>query len=355
MKKKKFNIGKKIIGENFPVYFIADIASNHDGKLSRAKKLIRLAAEAGANAAKFQNFTGETLVSEKGFSKVGKIDHQAEWKGSVYDEYNKCSVPLSWTKHLKKECKKYNIEYFTSPYNLSFIDKLKNYVNVWKIGSGDITWHESISKMSLQKKPIILATGASNINEVKLALKVISKKTKNIVLMQCNTNYTGSINNYSYINLNVLKQYKKIFPKVILGLSDHTPGHSTVLGSIALGARVIEKHFTDDNDRKGPDHKFSLNPKDWKEMVDRSRELEKALGDGLKKVENNELKTVIVQRRSIRLKTDMKKGSIINKKNLIFLRPCSKDGVPPYKYNFFIGKKLKKNLTEHDELNYKHV
>ena len=106
MRKNKLSIGKKKIGSECPVYFIADIASNHDGSLSRAKKLIRLAAKAGANAAKFQNFTGETLVSEKGFSKVGKIDHQAEWKGSVYDEYNKCSVPLSWTKHLKKECKK---------------------------------------------------------------------------------------------------------------------------------------------------------------------------------------------------------------------------------------------------------
>ena len=355
MRKNKLSIGKKKIGSECPVYFIADIASNHDGSLSRAKKLIRLAAKAGANAAKFQNFTGETLVSEKGFSKVGKIDHQAEWKGSVYDEYNKCSVPLSWTKHLKKECNKNNIEYFTSPYNLDFIDDLKNYVNIWKIGSGDITWHESILKMSSQKKPIILATGASNLNDVKLAMKIISKKTKNIVLMQCNTNYTGSIKNYSFINLNVLKLYKKMYPKVILGLSDHTPGHTTVLGSIALGAKVIEKHFTDNNYRKGPDHKFSLNPKDWKEMVDKSRELERALGDGIKKIEKNEAKTVIVQRRSIRAKINLKKGKVIKKEDLVFLRPCTKKGIPPYKYGFFIGKKLKVHLKEHEELSFKHI
>ena len=145
-----FNIGKKKISKNSPVYFIADIASNHDGKLSRAKKLIRLAAKAGADAAKFQNFTGETLVSEKGFAKVGKIDHQAEWKGSVYDEYNKCSVPLSWTKQLKDECKKNNIEYFTSPYNLGFIDTKKISKSL-ENRTGDITWHESVNKMASQK------------------------------------------------------------------------------------------------------------------------------------------------------------------------------------------------------------
>lgn len=349
-----FKIGKKKIGKNSPVYFIADIASNHDGKLSRAKKLIRLAAKAGADAAKFQNFTGETLVSEKGFAKVGKIDHQAEWKGSVYDEYNKCSVPLSWTKELKNECKKNNIEYFTSPYNLEFIDSLKKSVKVWKIGSGEITWHESINRMASQKKPIILATGASNLNEVKLAMKIILKKTKAVVLMQCNTNYTGSTKNYNYINLNVLKSYNKIFPNIILGLSDHTPGHTTVLGSIALGAKVIEKHFTDSNNGKGPDHKFSLNPKDWKEMVNRSRELEKALGDGNKKVEKNELKTIIVQRRSIRAKRDLKKGHILKKEDLLFLRPCSKNGMPPYKYKKLLGKKLKKSLKIQDELSLNH-
>jgi sialic acid synthase SpsE len=355
MKKNYFYLGKKKIGKDSPVYFIADLASNHDGSLSRAKKLIRLAAKAGANAAKFQNFTGETLVSEKGFSKVGKIDHQSEWKGSVYEEYNKCSVPLSWTKDLKSECKNNNIEYFTSPYSLRFIEDLKKYVNVWKIGSGEITWHEAISKMSSQKKPIILATGASTLNEVKLAINIIKKKTKNIVLMQCNTNYTGSIDNLKYINLNVLKLYKKIFPETILGLSDHTPGHTTVLGSIALGAKVIEKHFTDSNDRNGPDHKFSLNPKDWEEMVDKSRELEQALGNGVKKVENNEKKTVIVQRRSIRAKKSLAKGKILTTKDFVFLRPCTKNGIPPYKYRLFLGKKLKKIIKEQDEFTYKHI
>ena len=136
-----------------------------------------------------------------------------------------------------------------------------------------------------KKLPVILATGAATLNEVKLAVKTILKQNKKIVLMQCNTNYTNSDENYNFINLNVLRSYKKIFrEKVILGLSDHTRGHVTVLGAVAMGARVVEKHFTDDNLRTGPDHAFSMNFKTWKAMVDETRILEKTLGDGIKKL-----------------------------------------------------------------------
>ena len=121
---------------------------------------------------------------------------------------------------------------------------------------------------------------------------------KQLCIMQCNTNYTAENDNFNYLNLNVLKAYKKKFPGIVLGLSDHTPGHSSVLGAIALGARMVEKHFTDNNNRIGPDHKFSMNPSSWKEMVDRSRELESSLGDGNKKVERNELETVVLQKKS---------------------------------------------------------
>ena len=132
--------------------------------------------------------------------------------------------------------------------------------------------------MSKSKKPIIIATGASTEREVKDAVEIVKKNNDDLILMQCNTNYTGSNDNFKYINLNVLKTYEKLFPDVILGLSDHTPGHATVLGSVAIGARVIEKHFTDNNDLEGPDHKFSLSPKDWKIMVEKTRELESSLG-----------------------------------------------------------------------------
>ena len=132
--------------------------------------------------------------------------------------------------------------------------------------------------------------------------------------MQCNTNYTASLENFKYINLNVLKTFKKLYPDLILGLSDHTPGHSTVLGAVALGAKIIEKHFTDENEREGPDHKFSMNPHSWKEMVARTRELENALGGEIKKVEANEYETVILQRRAIRASSDLLSGATLEKK-----------------------------------------
>ena len=163
--------------------------------------------------------------------------------------------------------------------------------------------------------------------------------------MQCNTNYTASVKNFKYINLNVLKEYKKKFKNVILGLSDHTFGHSTVLGAVTLGARVVEKHFTDNNNRVGPDHKFSMNPKTWYEMVKATRELENSLGDGIKRVEKNELETVVLQRRAIRIKKEIKKGEKIRKENIIPLRPCPKNAYPLQKIKNIIGKNAKRKFV----------
>tara|TARA_B100000029_G_C17056642_1_gene771567 strand:- start:114 stop:635 length:522 start_codon:yes stop_codon:yes gene_type:complete len=163
--------------------------------------------------------------------------------------------------------------------------------------------------------------------------------------MQCNTNYTGSINNFNFINLNVLKTYKKLFPKTVLGLSDHTPGHETVLGGIALGAKVIEKHFTDDNSRPGPDHPFSMNPKTWREMIDRSRLLEKAMGLDVKKVEENEKETVVLQRRAVRAIVNINSNQAIKRSMVEFQRPCPKNALKPNEFSKYVGKKMKKNVS----------
>tara|TARA_B100002051_G_C16227998_1_gene389049 strand:- start:2 stop:532 length:531 start_codon:yes stop_codon:yes gene_type:complete len=173
--------------------------------------------------------------------------------------------------------------------------------------------------------------------------------------MQCNTNYTNSDENFKFINLNVLKLYKEKFPNVILGLSDHTSGHSTVLGAIALGARMIEKHFTINNNLDGPDHKFSMNPETWREMIDRARELEKSLGNGKKIIEKNEIQPAIVQRRAIRVNKNIKKNSIINGGDLTFLRPCPANALPPYKAKDILGKKIIKNIKNGDVIRLKDV
>ena len=208
---KNFFINKNSIGQNSKVYFIADIAANHDGNLNRAKKLIKLCAKAGANAAKFQHFKAETIVSSEGFEKIGKLTHQKKWKKSVYQVYKDASVDFEWTKELKNECKKYNIDFLTAPYDLDYVDKVYKYIPAYKIGSGDITWREIIVKIAKKNKPVLLATGASSLEEVKEAVKAILKYNRKLVLMQCNTNYTNSLDNFKYINLNVLNNYKKIF------------------------------------------------------------------------------------------------------------------------------------------------
>ena len=352
---KSMKILNKKIGFNNRTYFVADIAANHDGKLSRALKLIRLAAKAGADAAKFQHFKAETIVSDYGFKSLGKITHQKKWNKSVYQVYKEASINNNWTPRLKKECHKHGLAFMTSPYDLDYVDSVYRFIDAYKIGSGDINWHEIVDKISKKKKPLMIACGASNLKEIKITIQRILKNKTNVVLMQCNTNYTNLEDNFKYLNLNVLKNFKKIFKtkKVILGLSDHTPGHSSVLGAVALGARVIEKHFTDNNDLSGPDHKFSMNPKTWHEMVRDTRRLELSLGDGLKKVEKNEKSTYLVQRRSLRAKKNIKKGTILKKDMVIPLRPNDPYAIQPENLFKSLGKKIKKNLMMGESIKWK--
>lgn len=346
---KRIKIGNRWIGQGEKPYFIADIGANHDGDLNRALMLIDLVKEAGADAAKFQNFVANKIVSNKGFDSLkGQLSHQSKWKKKVVEVYDDASISKDWTSILKKKCDEVGIEYLTSPYDFDSVDHVDKYLNAYKIGSGDITWTDIIKYIGLKGKPVLIATGASDKKDVVRAMNTLQKCNDSVVLMQCNTNYTGSLDNYKYVNLNVLKWFEKQFPDVILGLSDHTFGHATVLGAIALGASVIEKHFTDDNLREGPDHKFAMNPKTWREMVDRSIELFHSMGDGIKRIEENEKETIIVQRRGLRYSKNIKAGTIIQKTDLIALRPINEGGYEPYEDESVIGKELKSDVFKDD-------
>ena len=349
-------VGNSIIGGNKELYFIADIGANHDGDINRAFELIKLAKESGADAAKFQNFQASKIVSKYGFEKLGTfLSHQKDWKKSVFEVYEDASISKDWTKLLKKKCDEVGIDYFTSPYDFDSVDSVDSYVKIYKIGSGDITWHEIIEHICKKEKPVLIATGASKLEDVEKAMTILQNYTHDIVLMQCNTNYTASLENFKYVNLNVLKLYAKMYPNVTLGLSDHTEGHATVLGSIAFGARVIEKHFTDDNLREGPDHKFAMNPKSWREMVDRSYELFYSLGDGVKRIEENEKDAAIVQRRCLRATRDMLIGDIITDEDVESLRPMSVDSLAPYEVEKIIRKKLKVNIQKGEHFTINHI
>jgi N-acetylneuraminate synthase len=329
-----------------PTYFIADVAANHDGSLERAIELIGLAAEAGADAAKFQNFKAETIVSSEGFKDLGKkMTHQAKWEKDVVEVYKDAELPMEWTEALVKACAENGIDYFTAPYDLEFIPYFASTMPYFKVGSGDITWKESLEMMASQGKPILLATGASELWEVERAVKLISQFNIPIVLMQCNTNYTGNEDNFDYLNLLALNEFREKFPDVILGLSDHSIGHVAVLGAVALGARAIEKHFTDDTNRVGPDHGFSLDPITWKKMVEETRILERCLGSGHKRVEPNEEEARIVQRRALRFSRDLQAGATVSSEDVMALRPCPTDGIDPFDIDDVVGRKLVQGVS----------
>lgn len=348
---QKLKVGDDVISKNSPTYFIADIAASHDGDINRAVELIWLAKEAGANAAKFQHFSASTIVSDFGFRNLKSgISHQSDWEKSVYDVYKDAEVGVEWTERLKSTCDSAGITFFTSPYSFELLDLVDTFVPAHKIGSGDVTWHEMIERIASKNKPYFVATGASALSEVVSAVGVATAINPDICLMQCNTNYTGSLENFKYINLNVLNQYAKLFPGMLLGLSDHTPGHSTVLGAVTLGASVVEKHFTDDKTRAGPDHGFSMDPPEWRSMVEATRELELALGDGSKIIEENEKATVIVQRRSLCAAAALKVGHVISKNDLVALRPCPEHAFQPFEIDIILGRSLKTAVSKGESI-----
>jgi sialic acid synthase SpsE len=352
----EFQIGTRTIGEGHPTYFIADIAANHDGDLERAKLLIRLAKEAGADAAKFQNFQAPKIVSDYGFRTMGsQVSHQSSWKKSVFQVYQDASVSFDWTPVLKEACDKAGIDYFSSPYDFDAIEMLDAYVPAYKIGSGEITWPEALERMARRGKPVILATGASDIGDVQRAVHLILRLNPQLVLMQCNTNYTASPENFDHIHLNVLKTFATMFPEVVLGLSDHTHGHATVLGAVTLGARVVEKHFTDDNKRVGPDHKFAMNPRTWAEMVENTRLLERALGSADKFVAENEKDTAIVQRRCLRAARDIRGGETLSREMIDVLRPATPGSIMPYEIQSVIGTRAVSDIPAGKELRWTDV
>lgn len=348
-----FEIGHWNAASTRETYFIADIGANHDGDLGRAKELIALAAEAGADAAKFQNFTAEDIVSDKGFRALGgQLSHQGAWQQSVFEVYDDASLPYEWTAELAAACDAADIDYFSSPYDLDAVAHLDPYVEVYKAGSGVLTWHELLAAMAATGKPVILSCGASTLGETIEAVEVVRSAGVPVALLQCNTNYTGSPDNFDHLNLRTIPMLGQLLPDVVLGLSDHTGGSSAAVASVALGARIIEKHFTDDTTRSGPDHPFAMDPVTWREMVDRCREVEAALGDGCKRVEENEQETRVIQRPCLRARNDLPAGHTLTREDLAVLRPADPGAVTPDRLPDVLGMVLARPLAAEDPITW---
>lgn len=337
---KDIKIGSRMIGENYPTYFIAEIGANFDGDIEKAKRLVDAAKEAGADCAKFQSFTADTLVSEGGFQRMQLHGVHGSWGRKVSDVMHEAEFPIAWHKEIADYCKKVGIDFNTAPYFKEAVDLCKDIdIPFIKIGSGDITWLEMIEYIAKTQKPVLLATGDATLAEIDEAVRTIKASgNKNLVLMQCITNYPSKIDS---ANVNVLKTYQSAFD-VLTGYSDHSPGHVVALASVVLGGRVIEKHFTLNKKDKGPDHPHSMEPHEFKFMVESIREVERALGSTTKDVVEEESETVFVQRRSLYAAKDLKKGQVLTEEDISVLRPAL--GIQPKYKNITIGKTVNKDI-----------
>lgn len=337
---ESFKIGKRRVGKGAPAYFIAEIGANFGGDLELAKKYALEAKRIGADCAKIQTFTSKKLVSREGFASMKLRGVHGRWKRPVDEVFAEVEFPRAWHKEFFTYCRQIGITPSTAAYDYAAVDLVDSLgIEFYKIGSGDITWLEMIEYIARKGKPVVLATGAATLGEVDEAVKVFeSTGNKNLVLMQCITNYPSR---FESANIRVVQTYAQAFGCVV-GYSDHTPDDVVPLGAVTLGAKVIEKHITFDRNNKGPDHPHSMTFEEFGQMIKRTRELEAALGTGRKEVVAEEAETVIVQRRGLTAASDLKRGQALKKSDILELRPAL--GIAPKFKNTLVGKTLKKNL-----------
>lgn len=336
----KIKIKNKQIGNGKPCFIIAEAGVNHNGSLELAKKLVDEAKKAGADAIKFQTFKAEDLVTKK-TEMVAYQRKNVEKKESQFEMLKKLELSEKDFIELKKHCDKKGIIFLSTPHTENAIDFLEPLVPVYKIGSGDLTNLPFLEKVARKQKPIILSTGMATLNEVREAVNTIKKEGNNkIILLHCTTNYPCSLEE---VNLKAMLTLKKEF-NLPVGYSDHTLGILVPIMAVAMGAKVLEKHFTLNKNLPGPDHKASLNPKELKEMVEAIRNVEKALGCGIKKPTNYEEKIKSFVRKSIVAKVNITKGTKITKEMITIKRPGT--GIEPKYFNRILGKKAKTNIKK---------
>ena len=343
---KSIKIGDKLIGHNHPSYIIAEIGANFDNSLSKAKELCAAAKEAGADCAKFQSFISEKIVSAKGFSQMQLKGVHGSWGRPVNEVFKDAEFPREWHAEVMQYCSKIGIDFSSSPYDFEAVDlcvELK--VPFIKIGSGEITWLEMLEYVAKKNLPMILATGDATLSEIDEAIRTIEATGNNkLILLQCITNYPSMIES---ANINVLKTYQNAFD-ILTGYSDHSPGDVVILGSIALGGCVVEKHFTLNKKDKGPDHPHSMDVEEMTTMIKRIRQLELAMGSTRKFVVEEESETVPVQRRGLYAARDIKKGEIISDNDITVLRPAL--GILPKYKSVLIGKTSKVDIGANEPL-----
>lgn len=332
-------IGRKQIGVGRPVFVIAEAGVNHNNKLSLAYKMIDIASKSGADAIKFQTFLADNIQLKNST----KPNYQKSIKGNYYKIIKKLESSFDMQRKLFSYCKKKNIIFLSTPYDvesLNFLTKLG--VPAFKISSSDATNHLFLESVLRKDKPILLSTGLTSLKDIDHTIKFIGKHKmrKKLVLLQTTSDYPAK--NID-VNLNVIPEYIKRY-KIPVGFSDHTLDHTASLGAIAMGACVVEKHFTINKKFSGPDHKASLEPPELKEWIEKIRIIEKSMGSKNKTVTNSERKNLTM--RKMLVINPAKRGTIITKK-LLTTKRVNGNGILPLQVNLkkIIGKRLVKNIA----------
>lgn len=328
------------------VFIIAEAGVNHNGNIELAKKLIDTASLAGADAVKFQTFKTENLVSKN----AKKADYQKQTtdaEESQFDMIKKLELDTDTHKELIDYCKSKNIMFMSTPFDLDSVDMLNDLgLKIFKIPSGEITNLPYLRKIGKLNKKIVLSTGMANMDEIGDALNVLvlaGTQKENITVLHANTMYPTPMED---VNLNAMLSIQKEYD-IEIGYSDHTLGIEVDIAAVAMGAKVIEKHFTLDKTMEGPDHKASLEPYELIAMVSGIRNIEKALGNGVKKPSKSETPNMAVARKSIVASRDIKKGELLNESNLAVKRPGN--GINPMKWDEIVGSIAQKDYKV-DEL-----
>jgi N,N'-diacetyllegionaminate synthase len=326
------------------VFIIAEAGDNHNGDYDTALKLVDKAVEAGADCVKFQTFVTERVISKL----AEKADYQKESTGtgeSQYEMVKKLELSFEQFRQIKKYCEQKKIIFLSTPFDLESIDFLQEIdIPFWKIPSGEITNLPYLEKIAHTGKDIIMSTGMCTMEEIQKAIDILKKNgAGKITLLHCNTEYPTP---YEDVNLRAMKTMAETFG-VEVGYSDHTKGIEVPIAAVAMGAVVIEKHFTLDKNMPGPDHKASLEPDELKQMIQSVRNIEKALGSSEKKPSTSEIKNIDIARKSIVAKKAIKKGEELTEDNLDIKRPGN--GISPMYWYDLLGTKAVKDFSE-DEL-----
>lgn len=327
---------------NKHIIIIAEAGVNHNGSLELAKKLVDEAKRAGADYVKFQTSTPEKVISV--FAEQAEYQkNNTGTQESQLDMVRKIMLSLEEFRPLKEYCDKVGIKFMSTPFDLDAIDLLASFgMDYMKVPSGEITNLPYLRKIAKLRMPVILSTGMSRIGEVEDAINILiygGMKRENIILLHCNTEYPTP---YEDVNLKAMLTLRDTFG-VRVGYSDHTKGIEVPIAAVAMGAEVIEKHFTLDHNLPGPDHVASLEPKELKAMVDSIRNIEKAIGSGLKVVSSSEEKNIKIARKSIIAAKDIKAGELLTEENLTVKRPGN--GVSPMLWDSVIGTKAKRDFV----------